>query len=70
VATHRYYVLEAGSGQVTRYAQSMQAYTEAGYRELLSRCGYEGVCGYASLTGDEAGRQAGLCVLTASRSVT
>lgn len=66
-ATHRYYVLAAGSGHATRYAQSFQAYTEAGYRALLEQCGFGDVRLYPSLTGDSAMQQVGLFALTAQR---
>ncbi|HPH97526.1 MAG TPA: class I SAM-dependent methyltransferase [Anaerolineaceae bacterium] len=39
--TARFYILDAGSGQVTRFAQSMQAYTDAGYRDLLEEAGFK-----------------------------
>jgi SAM-dependent methyltransferase len=68
VATNRYYVLDAGNGEVTRYAQSLQGYSEPGYRELLAQCGFEVFWFYPSLTGDEAGTQAGLFALTALRA--
>ena len=42
-STIRYYVLDAHSGQVTRYAQTMQAYQDDEYRSLLSAHGFEEV---------------------------
>jgi SAM-dependent methyltransferase len=66
-ATHRYYVIDAGSGEVTRYAQSLQSYTEAGYRELLEQCGFREGRFYASLTGDETEQPGGLFALTAAK---
>jgi SAM-dependent methyltransferase len=53
-ATTRYFVVDAASGQVTRYAQSFQAYTDDDYRALLAGSGFEAVQFYPSLTGDEA----------------
>jgi SAM-dependent methyltransferase len=66
-ATHRYYVLDAASRAVARYAQSFQAYSDAGYRELLEQCGFGDVRVYPSLAGDEDGVPAGLFALTAVR---
>jgi SAM-dependent methyltransferase len=38
--TRRYYVVDATTAAVTRYAQSMQAYTPAEYKQLLSDVGF------------------------------
>jgi SAM-dependent methyltransferase len=51
VATIRYYVLDAATDQVTRYASSSQAYTNPQYRDLLVECGFDEVAFYPSLTG-------------------
>jgi SAM-dependent methyltransferase len=40
VATERFYLIDAATGVVTRHAASMQAYTDAQYRELLTECGF------------------------------
>jgi SAM-dependent methyltransferase len=53
-AAIRYFVVDAAGGQVTRYAQTFQAYTDEGYRTLLAESGFEAVEFYPSLTGDEA----------------
>lgn len=66
-ATLRYYVVDAASAEVTRYAQSMQSYSEAGYRDLLASAGFSQVRCYPSLTGEMAGRQSGLFALTGMR---
>lgn len=42
-ATIRYYVQEAASGTIQRYAQSMQAYRKSQYRSLLASLGYKKV---------------------------
>ena len=52
-ATRRYFVVDATTGEVAPYAQSMQAYTDARYRDLLVECGFEGARLYPSLTGVE-----------------
>jgi hypothetical protein len=68
-ATQRYFVLDAGSGEVTRYAQTLQAYTQAEYGDLLAECGYAGVRFYPSLSGGDADRQPGLFALTATKAL-
>jgi SAM-dependent methyltransferase len=50
-ATIRYFVVDAASGQVTRYAQTMQAYSDDEYRALLRECGFGDVEFVASLSG-------------------
>jgi ubiquinone/menaquinone biosynthesis C-methylase UbiE len=40
VATERYYVVDAHSGDIARHAASTQAYTEQGYRRLLTDAGF------------------------------
>ena len=40
VATERYFVVDAMTGAVTRHASSMQAYTDAQYRGLLTDVGF------------------------------
>jgi SAM-dependent methyltransferase len=43
VSTIRYYVIDAHTGQVNRYGQSMQAYQDGDYRALLTTHDFEGV---------------------------
>ena len=42
-ATIRYFVVDAGTAEVTRYAQTLQAYTDAAYHDLLGACGFSEV---------------------------
>lgn len=51
VATTRYFVIDAATGTVTPYAQSLQAYDEAGYRAVLAECGFGEVRFAPSLLG-------------------
>jgi hypothetical protein len=51
VAIERYYIVDAASGEVTRYSSSMQAYTDEEYRSLLAECGFGEVALYPSLGG-------------------
>jgi SAM-dependent methyltransferase len=57
--TERYYIVDAASGEVTRHASTMQAYTDAEYRALLNASGFDDIAFYPSLTGeaDESQRQ-------------
>lgn len=59
VTTERYFVVDAETGEVARYASSMQAYSREAYLDLLRECGFGEVRFYPSLTGDvdEAQRQ-------------
>jgi 2-polyprenyl-3-methyl-5-hydroxy-6-metoxy-1,4-benzoquinol methylase len=66
-ATTRYYIVDADSGAVTRYAQSFQAYTEAGYRDLLARCGLCAVMVHPSLLGIADASEPDFIVLQARR---
>lgn len=64
--TTRHHVIEA-SGAVTRYAQTMQAYTEDEYRALLTTCGFEQIKIHPSLAGENGPVQKGLCAVTARK---
>ena len=66
-ATTRYFIVAAASGDVTRHAQSMQAYTEQEYEALVRDAGYDDVAFHESLTGSAADAQAGLIVLSARK---
>jgi SAM-dependent methyltransferase len=50
-ATIRYYVVDAASGDVTRYAQTFQSYTREAYAAILQKCGFAEVTFYPSLLG-------------------
>ena len=43
IVTRRYYVVDAETAEVTRYAQSMQAYTDEQYTTLLTDVGFTDV---------------------------
>jgi SAM-dependent methyltransferase len=53
-ATIRYLVVNAADGQVSRYAQSLQAYSDQEYQTLLTESGLQCVEFYSSLTGQES----------------
>ena len=66
-ATERYYVVDAQTGGVTRYASSTQAYTDAEYRVLLSERGFRDIRFHPSMGGDEGEGDGGLLVVTSRK---
>jgi SAM-dependent methyltransferase len=66
-ATTRYFVINASTGSVTRHADTMQAYTDEGYRSLLAECGFGEPEIYPSLTGEVDDSQGGLMALVARK---
>jgi ubiquinone/menaquinone biosynthesis C-methylase UbiE len=42
-ATERYFIVDAATGEVSRYAASIQGYTEEEYGRALEECGFEGI---------------------------
>jgi len=66
-ATSRYFVVDAASGEVDRYALSYEAYTDAQYNCLLERSGFEQIMALPSLTGAEESGATDLAVLVARR---
>jgi SAM-dependent methyltransferase len=65
--TERYYIIDAGSGEVTRYASTMQAYSEEQYRTLIQDCGFRQVVFYPSLEGNIRGETHMLMAITAKK---
>jgi len=51
-STHRFFIIDAESGGVTRYALSNEAYTREQLRALLLEVGYRDVQFFPSLTGE------------------
>ena len=51
VATTRYLIVDAQTVRVTRYASSMQAYTQDQYLGMLKESGFQDVAFYPSLVG-------------------
>ena len=66
-ATRRYFVVDISSGEVSRYAQSLKAYTAEQYRMTLAKAGFEDVRFYASLTGSSGASQPDLLVISARK---
>ena len=67
VATSRYFIVDAQTSQVTRYASSMQAYTEDQYQELMEKCGFQKITYSKSLTGEVGPTQPGLFAILAHK---
>jgi SAM-dependent methyltransferase len=68
VTTERYYLVDAETGEVTRHASSMQAYSDQGYRDLLHEGGFERIRFYPSLTGHADEVHEGLFALVAHKA--
>ena len=51
-ATREFFVIDAETSEVARYAVSYQAYSDAEYRTLLTDRGFEDIAFYPSLTGE------------------
>jgi SAM-dependent methyltransferase len=66
-ATERYLIIDAQSGAVTRYASTMQAYTNDKYRSLLEECGFRDVEFHPSLEGKETDYAPELLAITAKK---
>ena len=64
--TERYFVVDAQTG-VVRYASSMQAYTDAEYRALLSGGGFGDIRFHPCMGGTASGHQDGLVVITSRK---
>jgi len=66
-ATTRYLIVDASTGNVTRHADTMQAYTDQQYRSLLAECGFGEPEIYSSLTGEVDVSQSGLMAIVAPK---
>ena len=67
VTIQRYFLIDATSGAVTRWADSMQTYTRDEYQALLMECGFEAIEFHASLSGDDDVRPGLLAILARRR---
>jgi hypothetical protein len=66
-ATTRHFILDAKTGEVTRYASTSQAYTDAGYDELLLEAGFSSIRRFDSLSGSAEDRHEALVVIVATK---
>jgi SAM-dependent methyltransferase len=67
VATERYFVVDAATGDAAQHAASMQAYTDEEYRSLLAECGFGGGIFYDSLGGNTGKAQGDLIAIVARK---
>jgi hypothetical protein len=67
VATTRFYVVDGASAGASRYAQSLQAYTNVQYQTLLEECGFRNVVFHPSLTGSLEEVSTGLMVIVCQK---
>ena len=64
-ATRRFFVVDAASGAVERYAHSFQAYTEEEYCAVLAECGFTQSAFFPSLGGKPIAGQEDYCAIIA-----
>ena len=69
-ATTRYFIVDATTVAVDRYAATTQAYSDEEYGQLLSDAGFSEIQRLPSLTGSEDYQQEGLFVLMAKKAQT
>ncbi|MBX3001356.1 MAG: class I SAM-dependent methyltransferase [Caldilineaceae bacterium] len=67
IATERYFIINGQSGEITRHAANMQAYSDDQLTFLLVECGFTDLCFYPSLHGDIDAAQADFFALTARK---
>jgi SAM-dependent methyltransferase len=66
-ATTRYFIIDATTGSIDKYASTTQAYTDDDFDGLLADAGFCDVQRFPSLTGTEEHQQVGLFVLMAKK---
>jgi SAM-dependent methyltransferase len=66
-ATNRFYVVDAASGEMTRYAQTFQAYSNEAYASLLEEHGFGELEFFPSLTGEPETGQEDLLAIVARK---
>ena len=65
--TRRYLIIDASTGEIARYAQSLKAYTGEQYRSVLEDAGFADVNFHPSLIGAEDASQPHLLVISARK---
>ena len=65
--TRRYFIIDAASCEVTRYAQTLKAYTEEQYCAILEKAEFKSVSFYDSLIGTKDASQSNLLVMIAGK---
>lgn len=66
--TRRYYVVDAATAAVTRYAESLQAYTDGEYERLLAEAGFAETQFFPSLGSDASNLQGALMAIVARKT--
>jgi len=69
-ATLRYHIVDAASGGISKYAQSVQAYTDSQYHSLLHNTGFVDIELFPSLRGTEDTSQVDFLVITARKETS
>jgi SAM-dependent methyltransferase len=67
IATERFFIVDAETGQVTRHAASTQGYEEEQIQALLRETGYAEITFFSSLTGKPENTANDFLVITAQR---
>jgi hypothetical protein len=70
IATERFFIIDAASGEVTRYAASTQAYNQGQITSILREAGYGEIAFFPTLTGQPANEGDEFFVVSASRPVS
>jgi hypothetical protein len=68
-ATKRWFIIDASTGDLARYATTYQAYTDQQYRSLLKECGFEAIDFYHSLGEVEEETQNDLIAIVAKKGI-
>ena len=66
-AVERFFIIDAGTGDVTRHAATIQAYSDDEYRDMLRSAGFAEVSRRPSLESAETAREPALFALVATR---
>jgi cyclopropane fatty-acyl-phospholipid synthase-like methyltransferase len=64
-AITRHYIIDADQGDVAAHSETMLAYTETDYRQLLEACGFKDITFHPGLTGNPETADPHLCAITA-----
>jgi SAM-dependent methyltransferase len=65
--TNRYFIVDLETAEVAQHSAGMQAYTDEGYLDLLTECGFGDIEFHPSLTGSAEGMREDLFVILARK---
>ena len=68
VAIERFYIVDAGTGEVTRCSASMQAYTDEEYRRILGACRFGDMVFYPALDPEAEDSDGGLMAILSRKA--